>query len=58
MIGTNVGNPQELVAVLDFMEQHALRPQIDARFPLADAQQALLHLDQGHRFGKVVISIP
>lgn len=58
VIGTNVGNLQELVAVLEFMEQHALRPPIDARFPLADAQQALLHLDRGHRFGKVVISIP
>jgi NADPH:quinone reductase-like Zn-dependent oxidoreductase len=58
VIGTNVGNPQELIAVLAFMEQHALRPQIDARFSLAEAQRALLHLDQGHRFGKVVISIP
>ena len=58
VIGTNVGNPREFIAVLAFMDQHALRPQIDACFSLADAQRALLHLDQGHRFGKVVISIP
>lgn len=57
VIGTNVGNPKELTDVLEFMERHNIHPQIDARFMLPDARQALQHLDGAHRFGKVVIAV-
>ena len=43
--------------MLAFVEKHNIRPVIEKTFPLADAREALLYLEQQHKFGKVVVSV-
>jgi zinc-binding alcohol dehydrogenase/oxidoreductase len=57
LIGTNVGMPDELSRVVDFLRQHQLRPVIDRTFELTQAAQALAHLEGAHSLGKVVVTI-
>jgi zinc-binding alcohol dehydrogenase/oxidoreductase len=53
--GTNVGTLQEYRSMLDFVEQHQLKPIIDRSFNLNEAAGALQYLDTSHQFGKVTI---
>ena len=57
LLGTNVGNPAEFADMLAFVGKHALVPLVERSFPLADAGQALQHLENGHARGKVVIEV-
>ena len=57
LMGTNVGMLGELRRVVDFLSQHQLRPVIDRTFALAQAAQALAHLEGAHSLGKVVVTI-
>jgi zinc-binding alcohol dehydrogenase/oxidoreductase len=57
LIGTAMGSPADFAAMLDFVAEHRLRPVIDRSFTLDEAPAALLHLDQGHGFGKVVVRV-
>ena len=58
ILGTNVGNPDEFAALLGFIGEHRIQPQIDRSFPLEAAREALEYLDTSHRLGKVVVTIP
>lgn len=55
VLGTAMGSPRDFGAMLDFVATHQLEPIIDRTFPLDEAREALLYLENGHRFGKVVI---
>jgi zinc-binding alcohol dehydrogenase/oxidoreductase len=55
--GTNMGNPQEFREMIAFVSAQKLMPVIDRIFPLAEAKEALAYLQDGHSFGKVVITI-
>ena len=57
ILGTAMGSPAEFQAMLDFTSEHKIEPAIDRTFPFLEAPQALLHLEQGHGLGKVVIDI-
>lgn len=57
LMGTNVGNPTEFAAMVAFVADRGLIPVIDRRFPLARAGEALVCLEQGHGFGKIIIDI-
>lgn len=57
IIGTNVGNLSEFLAMLAFMEAHRIEPAIDRNFAFEDAKVALTHLERSHGFGKVTIRI-
>lgn len=57
IIGTNVGNPDEFKDMVAFIAKHEIVPVIDRAFPLAEAKAALAYLENGHGFGKVVITI-
>lgn len=57
LIGTAMGSPADFAAMLAFVSEHRLHPIIDRTFPLSEAPAALLHLEKGHAFGKVVIEI-
>lgn len=56
ILGTQVGDPQEFRDMLAFIEQHKIKPVVEATFPLLRAKDALLHLQDSHRFGKVVVT--
>ena len=57
IVGSQVGDPQDFRDMLAFVEKHGIRPVIEKTFPLADAREALLYLEQQHKFGKVVVSV-
>ena len=43
--------------MLAFVSKHRLVPQVERRFPLAEATGALRHLETSHSRGKVVIDV-
>lgn len=55
IVGSQVGDQQDFSEMLSFSDQHGIRPVIERIFPLEEAREALLHLERGHKFGKVVV---
>lgn len=56
--GIYVGNRAMFERLVTFLEQHAIRPVIDAIYPFTKAPSAYEHLASGSHLGKVVISVP
>ena len=56
VIGSTMGTRDELVALLTFCDEHALRPLVDTTFALSEADEALARLHSGEGFGKVVVT--
>lgn len=54
-IGTAMGSPREFMAMIAFMEQHRIRPQINAEYTLDTAIEALDALRTGNQIGKIVL---
>ncbi len=55
--GVFVGSKQTFLELVRFVEQHALRPQIDRVFPISETRAAFEHAASGRQFGKVVIAL-
>lgn len=49
-------NPDDLAALRDLVEQHAIEPVMDRRFPLEETPNALTYVGTGHARGKVVVT--
>jgi NADPH:quinone reductase-like Zn-dependent oxidoreductase len=58
VFGTAMGNPNEFGSMLEFYEEHELKPVINERFPLEEAPAALNHMQEGKGIGKIVLDIP
>jgi zinc-binding alcohol dehydrogenase/oxidoreductase len=57
IIGSSMGSSEEFAAMLQFMEQHQLRPIIDRMYPLQEADQAFQRMQQGEQFGNIGLRI-
>lgn len=57
IMGTNVGNIEEFSAMLDFVNEHKLTPEVERVFPFDEAVDAIAFLGEGHSLGKVMIEI-
>ena len=57
VIGSNVGNLDEYKAMLDFVAREQIEPVVERTFPLADSAEALAYLQDGHRLGKIVVTV-
>lgn len=55
--GTAMGDLGDFADMLAFVSERKLRPVIDRSFPLAQAPEALVYLEKGHGFGKVIVTI-
>jgi NADPH:quinone reductase-like Zn-dependent oxidoreductase len=55
--GIYVGSRDLFEAMNRAIALHKLRPVIDRVFPFEEAKAALMHLESGSHFGKVVIQI-
>jgi zinc-binding alcohol dehydrogenase/oxidoreductase len=55
LLGTTMGSPRDFAAMLDFVNQHQLRPVVDSVRPLDDGCLAFQRLSRGEQFGKVVL---
>lgn len=54
--GVGVGSRKHMAHLLTFLEQHRIKPEIDAVYDFANLPDALDHLDRGP-FGKVVVEM-
>lgn len=57
ILGSQVGDPQDFADMLAFAEKNEIRPVVERTFPLDEARDALLYLQDQHKFGKVVVTI-
>jgi zinc-binding alcohol dehydrogenase/oxidoreductase len=57
LLGTTMGSPRELDALLAHVAQASWRPVVDSTFALEDAAAAHERLEQPDRFGKVVLRV-
>jgi NADPH:quinone reductase-like Zn-dependent oxidoreductase len=58
-LGTFVArqNGKDLLALKELIEAGKVTPVIDSRFALGDVPQAILHIEEGHGQGKVLITV-
>ncbi len=54
--GVFVGSRTTFLNLVELCERHALRPQVDRAFPMADARAAFEYAASGRQFGKVALS--
>jgi NADPH:quinone reductase-like Zn-dependent oxidoreductase len=57
IVGSQVGDPQDFKEMLTFVDKHQIKPVIERTYPLAQAREALLHLRDSHKFGKIVVTM-
>lgn len=57
IIGTSMGSSEEFIAMLQFMEQHALRPVIDTIYPLEETALAFERMERSEQLGNIAIVI-
>ena len=55
VIGTSMGTPDELAALLALCVETGLRPVIDHVYPFEQVREAFAHLARGDIFGKLVV---
>jgi NADPH:quinone reductase-like Zn-dependent oxidoreductase len=58
ILGSYMGNKDELRTILKLVGQGSLTPIVDKVFPLHDCMAAHNYLQNGKQFGKVVLSVP
>lgn len=57
ILGTTMGSPADFEGMLDFINEHNMRPVIDKVFPLQECESAFLHIEKNAQFGKVILQI-
>lgn len=56
VIGSTMGNRQELALLSQFVQRHHLEPIIDLEVPLSEARRGFERLASGDLFGKIVLT--
>jgi NADPH:quinone reductase-like Zn-dependent oxidoreductase len=58
-LGTFIAKPngEDLVVLKELIESGKVTPVIDITYPLSEVPEAILHLEEGHAQGKVVITV-
>jgi zinc-binding alcohol dehydrogenase/oxidoreductase len=56
LIGTYMGSPREFAAMLRFVRQAHIVPEVNHVFPLAQAPQAHALMEAGGQYGKIVLT--
>ncbi|WNS41049.1 zinc-binding dehydrogenase [Paenibacillus sp. MMS20-IR301] len=58
VIGSTMGSPQDFADMLKLVAEHEIHPVIDRTYPLEQAPEALLRMEAGENFGKIILTIP
>jgi zinc-binding alcohol dehydrogenase/oxidoreductase len=58
VFGTAMGNADEFGSMLNFYEEHGLRPVINETFSLEETTAAMEYMEEGTGIGKIVLEIP
>ena len=57
LLGTTMGSPADFAAMVAFVEQHRIVPDVDATFPVERADEALDRMAEGSGAGKIVLTM-
>lgn len=57
LLGCMMGNEEEFIDMLTFVNEKQIKPIIDRVFSLSEAQSAFQHVESDKRFGKVILQI-
>lgn len=57
ILGSTMGSHSDFRKMIDFVEEHQIKPLVDSIFKLEDFDKALLRLRSGDHLGKIVIKI-
>ncbi|RMI36521.1 zinc-binding dehydrogenase [Streptomyces triticirhizae] len=57
VVGSTMGDRDELAALLSFCQASGVRPLIDSTLPLDRADEALARMERGDHFGKLVLTV-
>jgi NADPH:quinone reductase-like Zn-dependent oxidoreductase len=58
VLGTSMGSPNDFSNMINFVDEHKIKPVIDSMYDFEQANEALARLAAGDQFGKVTLSIP
>ena len=58
ILGTSMGSPNDFQKMVDFVNQHKIKPVISHTFPLEQVNEAIALVGRNEQFGKVCIEIP
>ena len=56
-MGTSMGSDEEFAEMIQFVNDHKIKPVVDKVFPAYEAKAAFDRMDAGKQFGKIVITI-
>ncbi|WP_431802786.1 zinc-binding dehydrogenase [Halobacillus andaensis] len=57
LLGSTMGSAEEFKAMLQFIEQHNIKPELDRMFALSEYKEAFEYLRETKNFGKIGFSI-
>ncbi|GGF20457.1 alcohol dehydrogenase [Halobacillus andaensis] len=57
LLGSTMGSAEEFKALLQFIEQHDIKPEVDRMFELSEYKEAFEYLRDSKNFGKIGFSI-
>lgn len=55
ILGSTMGSPKDFKEMLDFINQHQLKPVVDSVHPFENAEKAIRIMDDSNQFGKIVL---
>jgi zinc-binding alcohol dehydrogenase/oxidoreductase len=55
VLGSTMGSPEDFRSMVDFVNQHQIRPVVDKVFPFEESPAAFQWMDDARQFGKIVI---
>lgn len=58
VVGSTMGSSQDFVEMIKFVEEHKIHPIMDNIYLLEEVNDALLKMEKGENFGKIVLTIP
>lgn len=53
-----MGSPHDFADIVKFVEEHEISPVLDKTYSLEEAPEALLRMEKGENFGKLILTIP
>lgn len=53
--GASLGTKSQLLSMLDFMDEHKIKPLIDSTFRLSEAASAQSKMERSEQFGKIIL---
>ena len=57
LTGSTMGSPQDFQSMLDFVNEHQIRPVVDGAYPLEGVNEALDRMKNSKQLGKIILEV-